>query len=184
MSGGSGAERGRQAVRRLREEIAARDAAGESLPMNGRALHLAQDLPARRRRAVDGRRRTRHSAPSSSITRREKGVAFSARGVAAFRQWSATHREPLEDARPRPAKRGNGAGIAPARGTAPQRGRGAPCQRARRAERGTHRPPETLRSNRPGPDRRRAAATGPSRAEKETPGRTAEPASRLDETFE
>lgn len=41
MNRGNGAERGRQAVQRLREEIAARDAAGATLPMNGRALHLA-----------------------------------------------------------------------------------------------------------------------------------------------
>ena len=42
MSKGSGAERGREAVLRLREEIAARDAAGETLPLNGCALHLGQ----------------------------------------------------------------------------------------------------------------------------------------------
>lgn len=42
MTGSSGPERGRQAVKRLREAIAARDAVGETLPMNGPALHLAR----------------------------------------------------------------------------------------------------------------------------------------------
>ena len=42
MTASSGPERGRQAVKRLREAIAAREAAGETLPMNGPALHLAK----------------------------------------------------------------------------------------------------------------------------------------------
>ena len=80
MSGGSGAERGRQAVRRLREEIAARDAAGESLPMNGRALHLAKIC-----QLVGVGRSTVTQNPAFRAIlidyAREKGVAFSARGV-------------------------------------------------------------------------------------------------------
>ena len=79
MSRGSGAERGRQAVRRLREEIAAREAAGETLPMNGRALHLAKIC-----QLVGVGRSTVTQNPSfRAILKgyaREKGAAFSAKG--------------------------------------------------------------------------------------------------------
>ena len=79
MSQGSGTERGRQAVRRLREEIAAREAAGETLPMNGRALHLANicQLLGVGRSTV-----TQNPAFRAMLKEyaNEKGVAFSARG--------------------------------------------------------------------------------------------------------
>ena len=79
MSGGSGAERGRQAVLRLREAIAARDAAGETLPMNGRALHLAKIC-----QLVGVGRSTVTQNPSFRAVLKDyanrKGVAFSARG--------------------------------------------------------------------------------------------------------
>ena len=79
MSRGSGAERGRQAVRRLREEIAAREAAGETLPMNGRALHLAKIC-----QIVGVGRSTVTQNPSFRAMLKEyankKGVAFSAKG--------------------------------------------------------------------------------------------------------
>ena len=79
MSTGSGAERGRQAVRRLHEEIAARDAAGETLPMNGRALHLAKICQL----LGLGRSTVTQNPSFRAILKdyaREKGVAFSARG--------------------------------------------------------------------------------------------------------
>lgn len=79
MSAGSGAERGRQAVRRLREEIAAREAAGETLPMNGPALHLARicHLVGVGRSTV-----TQNPAFRALLVEyaNEKRVAFSARG--------------------------------------------------------------------------------------------------------
>lgn len=78
MSRGSGAERGRQAVRRLREAIAAREAAGEILPMNGRALHLANicQLLGVGRSTV-----TQNPAFRAMLKEyaHEKGVAFSAK---------------------------------------------------------------------------------------------------------
>ena len=81
MSRGSGAERGRQAVLRLREEIDAREAAGETLPMNGRALHLAKIC-----QLVGVGRSTVTQNPSFRAMLKEyagrKGVAFSARGAA------------------------------------------------------------------------------------------------------
>ncbi len=79
MSRGSGVERGRQAVRRLREEIAARDAAGETLPMNGRALHLAKICQL----LGVGRSTVTQNPSFRAILKdyaREKSVAFSARG--------------------------------------------------------------------------------------------------------
>ena len=79
MSGNSGPERGRQAVRRLREAIAARDAAGETLPMNGRALHLARIC-----HLVGVGRSTVTQNPAFRAVLQayanEKGVAFSAKG--------------------------------------------------------------------------------------------------------
>ena len=79
MSRGSGAERGRQAVRRLHDEIAARDAAGETLPMNGRALHLAKIC-----QLVGVGRSTATQNPAFRAILKdyaqEKGVAFSAKG--------------------------------------------------------------------------------------------------------
>ncbi len=79
MSGGSGAERGRQAVLRLREEIDAREAAGETLPMNGPALHLAKIC-----QLVGVGRSTVTQNPSFRAMLMDyagrKGVAFSARG--------------------------------------------------------------------------------------------------------
>ena len=79
MSRGSGAERGRKAVRRLREAIAARDAAGETLPMNGRALHLAKIC-----QLVGAGRSTVTQNPTFRAVLQEyaneKGVAFSAKG--------------------------------------------------------------------------------------------------------
>ena len=81
MSGGSGAERGRQAVLRLRREIDAREAAGETLPMNGRALHLAKIC-----QLVGVGRSTVTQNPSFRAMLMDyadrKGVAFSARGAA------------------------------------------------------------------------------------------------------
>ena len=81
MSGGSGAERGRQAVLRLRREIDAREAAGETLPMNGRALHLAKIC-----QLVGVGRSTVTQNPSFRAVLKDyagrKGVAFSARGPA------------------------------------------------------------------------------------------------------
>ena len=81
MSGGSGAERGRQAVLRLRQEIAARETAGETLPMNGRALHLAKIC-----QLVGAGRSTVTQNPSFRAMLKDyasrKGVAFSARGSA------------------------------------------------------------------------------------------------------
>ena len=79
MSRGSGAERGRQAVRRLHEEIAARDAAGETLPMNGRALHLAKICQL----VAVGRSTVTQNPAFRAVLKdyaRDKGVAFSARG--------------------------------------------------------------------------------------------------------
>ena len=80
MSGGSGAERGRRAVRRLREAIAAREAAGETLPMNGRALHLAKIC-----QLVGVGRSTVTQNPAFRAVLQEyaneKGVAFSAKGA-------------------------------------------------------------------------------------------------------
>ena len=79
MSRGSGAERGRQAVRRLREVIAARDAAGEILPMNGRALHLAKICQL----IAVGRSTVTQNPAFRAVLKdyaRDKGVAFSARG--------------------------------------------------------------------------------------------------------
>ena len=79
MTGSSGPERGRQAVRRLREAIAARDAAGETLPMNGRALHLARIC-----QLVGVGRSTVTQNPAFRAVLQdyanEKGVAFSAKG--------------------------------------------------------------------------------------------------------
>ena len=79
MSRGSGAERGRQAVLRLREEIDAREAAGETLPMNGRALHLAKIC-----QLVGVGRSTVTQNPAFRAMLKDyagrKGVAFSARG--------------------------------------------------------------------------------------------------------
>ncbi len=79
MSRGSGAERGRQAVQRLRREIDARETAGETLPMNGRALHLAKIC-----QLVGVGRSTVTQNPSFRAMLEEyagrKGVAFSARG--------------------------------------------------------------------------------------------------------
>ena len=79
MSGGSGAERGRKAVRRLREAIAVREAAGETLPMNGRALHLARIC-----QLVGVGRSTVTQNPSFRAILKDyanrNGVAFSARG--------------------------------------------------------------------------------------------------------
>lgn len=79
MTGGSGPERGRQAVRRLREAIAAREAAGETLPMNGRALHLGRicQLVGVGRSTV-----TQNPAFRAMLLdyANEKGVAFSAKG--------------------------------------------------------------------------------------------------------
>ena len=79
MSGDSGAERGRQAVRRLHEAIAAREAAGETLPMNGRALHLARIC-----QLVGAGRSTVTQNPAFRAVLQEyaneKGVAFSAKG--------------------------------------------------------------------------------------------------------
>lgn len=81
MSGGSGAERGRQAVLRLRREIDAREAAGETLPMNGRALHLAKIC-----QLVGVGRSTVTQNPSFRAMLMDyasrKDVAFSARGPA------------------------------------------------------------------------------------------------------
>ena len=66
-------------MRRLREAIAAREAAGETLPMNGRALHLAKIC-----QLVGVGRSTVTQNPSyRNILKdyaKEKGVAFSARG--------------------------------------------------------------------------------------------------------
>ncbi|MCY4481002.1 MAG: hypothetical protein OXB97_14035 [Rhodospirillales bacterium] len=80
MSGASGAERGRQAVLRLREEIDAREAAGETLPMNGRALHLAKIC-----QLVGVGRSTVTQNPAFRAMLKDyagrKGVAFSARGA-------------------------------------------------------------------------------------------------------
>ena len=79
MTGGSGPERGREAVRRLREAIAAREAAGEALPMNGRALHLAKIC-----QLVGVGRSTVTQNPAFRAVLQgyanEKGVAFSAKG--------------------------------------------------------------------------------------------------------
>ena len=79
MSGGSGAERGRQAVLRLRREIDARETAGKTLPMNGRALHLAKIC-----QLVGVGRSTVTQNPSFRAMLKDyasrKGVAFSARG--------------------------------------------------------------------------------------------------------
>lgn len=79
MTGSSGPERGRQAVRRLREAIAAREAAGETLPMNGPALHLAKIC-----QLVGVGRSTVTQNPAFRALLQEyanqKGVAFSARG--------------------------------------------------------------------------------------------------------
>ena len=79
MTGSSGPERGRQAVRRLREAIAAREAAGETLPMNGPALHLAMIC-----QLVGVGRSTVTQNPAFRAVLQEyaneKGVAFSARG--------------------------------------------------------------------------------------------------------
>ena len=79
MTGSSGPERGRQAVRRLREAIAARDAAGETLPMNGRALHLARicQLVGVGRSTVTQNPAFRAVLQEYAI---EKGVAFSTKG--------------------------------------------------------------------------------------------------------
>ena len=81
MSGGSGAERGRQAVLRLRREIDARETAGKTLPMNGRALHLARIC-----QLVGVGRSTVTQNPSFRAMLMDyadrKGVAFSARGAA------------------------------------------------------------------------------------------------------
>lgn len=79
MTASSGPERGRQAVRRLHEAIAARDAAGETLPMNGRALHLAKIC-----QLVGVGRSTVTQNPAFRAVLQEyanqKGVAFSAKG--------------------------------------------------------------------------------------------------------
>ncbi len=79
MTGSSGPERGRQAVRRLRDAIAARDAAGETLPMNGPALHLAKIC-----QLVGVGRSTVTQNPAFRAVLQEyaneKGVAFSAKG--------------------------------------------------------------------------------------------------------
>ena len=83
MTGNSGPERGRQAVRRLREAIAARDAAGETLPMNGPALHLARIC-----QLVGVGRSTVTQNPAFRAVLQEyaneKGVAFSAKGSPSF----------------------------------------------------------------------------------------------------
>ena len=78
MTGSSGPERGRQAVRRLREAIAARDAAGETLPMNGPALHLAKICQL----VGVGRSTVTQNPAFRSVLQEyanEKGVAFSAK---------------------------------------------------------------------------------------------------------
>ena len=79
MTGGSGPDRGREAVRRLREVIAAREAAGETLPMNGRALHLAKIC-----QLLGVGRSTVTQNPAFRAVLQEyangKGVAFSAKG--------------------------------------------------------------------------------------------------------
>jgi len=79
MTGSSGPERGRQAVRRLREAIAAREAAGETLPMNGPALHLAKIC-----QLVGVGRSTVTQNPAFRAVLQEyaneKDVAFSAKG--------------------------------------------------------------------------------------------------------
>ena len=79
MSPVSGLERGRQAVRRLRETIAAHEAAGETLPMNGPALHLAKIC-----QLVGVGRSTVTQNPAFRAVLQayanEKGVAFSAKG--------------------------------------------------------------------------------------------------------
>ncbi|MDE2873882.1 MAG: hypothetical protein OXQ93_00470 [Gemmatimonadota bacterium] len=79
MSRGNGAERGRLAVQRLRDEIAAREAAGTTLPMNGRALHLANIC-----RLLGVGRSTVTQNPAFRALLVDyaagKGVAFSARG--------------------------------------------------------------------------------------------------------
>ena len=79
MNTASGPERGRQAVRRLSDEIAAREAAGETLPMNGPALHLAKicQLVGVGRSTV-----TQNPAFRAMLTEyaNEKDVAFSAKG--------------------------------------------------------------------------------------------------------
>jgi len=81
MSGGSGLERGRRAVLRLRREIDARETAGETLPMNGRALHLAKIC-----QLIGVGRSTVTQNPSFRAMLMDyadrKGVAFSARGAA------------------------------------------------------------------------------------------------------
>ena len=84
MTGSSGPERGREAVRRLREAIAARDAAGETLPMNGRALHLARIC-----QLVGVGRSTVTQNPAFRAVLQEyaneKDVAFSAKGSPTIR---------------------------------------------------------------------------------------------------
>ena len=79
MTASSGPERGRQAVRRLREAIAAREAAGETLPMNGPALHLAKIC-----QLVGVGRSTVTQNPAFRAVLQEyaneKDVAFSAKG--------------------------------------------------------------------------------------------------------
>ena len=80
MSKGSGAERGRQAVQLLREEIDAREAAGETLPMNGRALHLAKICQL----LGVGRSTVTQNPAFRTILKdyaREKNVAFSAKDL-------------------------------------------------------------------------------------------------------
>lgn len=79
MTGSSGPERGRQAVKRLREAIAACDAVGETLPMNGPALHLARIC-----QLVGVGRSTVTQNPAFRALLQDyankKGVAFSAKG--------------------------------------------------------------------------------------------------------
>ena len=79
MSKASGPERGRQAVRRLREEIAASEATGRTLPMNGRALHLANIC-----RLIGVGRSTVTQNPAFrellKTYAKQEGVAFSAKG--------------------------------------------------------------------------------------------------------
>ena len=122
MSRGSGAERGRQAVLRLREEIDAREAAGETLPMNGRALHLAKIC-----QLVGVGRSTVTQNPSFRAMLKDyagrKGVAFSARGSPP----SGQARQPPRSAEP-PAEAG-GEAMVPASRLREEQRRSAAAER-------------------------------------------------------